>query len=99
MKLKLWSKKGRDLNNPTGLSVGRVEDYIEGENDYAKYIIDTLDGVTFEGLKVAIDCANGAASVIGPKTINQLDAKVYTIITNQMVQTSTRTVVQRISVT
>ncbi len=72
-------KEGRDLNNPTGLSVGRVEDYIEGENDYAKYIIDTLDGVTFEGLKVAIDCANGAASVIGPKTINQLDAKVYTI--------------------
>lgn len=72
-------KEARDLNNPTGLGVGRVEDYIEGENDYAKYIVDTLDGVTFEGLKVAIDCANGAASVIGPKTINQLDAKVYTI--------------------
>lgn len=71
--------EGRKLNNPTGLGVGRVEEYIEGETDYAKYIIDTLEGVTFEGLKVAIDCANGAASVIGPKTINQLDAKVYTI--------------------
>lgn len=72
-------QEGRKLNNPTGLGVGRVEDYIEGESDYAKYIIDTLDGVTFEGLKVAIDCANGAASIIGPKTINELDAKVYTI--------------------
>lgn len=69
----------RDLNNPTGLAVGRVETYEDAERDYANYIVETLEGTTFEGLKVAIDCANGAASNIGPKTINQLDAKVYTI--------------------
>ena len=35
--------------------------------------------VTFEGLKVAIDCANGAAYKVGPDALDELGADVVTI--------------------
>ena len=69
----------KHLSNPTGLSLGHVKEYSDAEELYAKYVVDTLEGMTFEGLKVAMDCANGAASTVAPKTFNDLGAKVYSI--------------------
>ena len=67
------------LDNPVGLSLGHVSFYEQAERDYMDYVIKTLDGLNFAGLKVAIDCANGAASNVAPITLNELDAKVYSI--------------------
>ncbi len=61
------------------MNLGHVTDYKEAESDYIRYVIDTLDGITFEGLKIAMDCANGAASEVAPTALNSLDAKIYTI--------------------
>lgn len=69
----------KQLHNPVGLNLGHVTDYEEAESDYIRYVIDTLDGITFEGLKIAMDCANGAASEVAPTALNSLDAKIYTI--------------------
>ena len=69
----------RQLHNPTGIQLGHVKQYEEAESEYIKYVVDTLEGTTFEGIKVAIDCANGAASEVAPIALNSLDAKVYTI--------------------
>ena len=64
---------------PEGAHLGHVSDYEHSESDYMQYIESTLNGVKFEGLKVAIDCANGAAYKVAPLTLNALDAKVYSI--------------------
>lgn len=69
----------KQLELPTGLSLGHVSFYEQAERDYIDYVIDTLGDVNFAGLKVAIDCANGAASTVAPIALNELDAKVYSI--------------------
>ena len=69
----------RELHNPTGLAIGHVKSYEHAASDYIDYILETLEGMTFEGLKIAMDCANGAASEVAPIALNRLDAKIYTI--------------------
>ena len=64
---------------PQGLDLGSVKDYPHAEEDYIEYVLSTLKGMTFEGLKLAMDCANGAAFDVAPRTFNKLDAKVYSI--------------------
>lgn len=67
------------LENPTGVNLGHVKNYDQAETDYIEYILNTLEGLSLEGLKVAIDCANGAAFEVAPTALNALDAKVYSI--------------------
>ena len=69
----------KKLDLPTGLSLGHVSFYEQAERDYMDYVIATLGEINFAGLKVAIDCANGAASTVAPIALNELDAKVYSI--------------------
>ena len=69
----------REIRLPIGSELGHVKEYIDAELDYIEYITETLEGMTFEGMKVAIDCANGAASTVAPKALNSLNAKVYSI--------------------
>ncbi|GAU76078.1 phosphoglucosamine mutase [Fusibacter sp. 3D3] len=64
---------------PQGLELGSAKDYPHAEEDYIEYVLDTLKGMTFEGLKLAMDCANGAAFDVAPRTFNKLEAKVYSI--------------------
>jgi phosphoglucosamine mutase len=70
---------GAAVAKPTGTHIGHVRSYENAENEYMDYVISTLEGMNFEGLKVAMDCANGAASSVAPQTMNRLDAKVYNI--------------------
>lgn len=46
--------------------------------DYIDFAASTTD-MRFDGLKIAIDCANGAASVTAKKTLEQLGAEVFVI--------------------
>ncbi|OJV61753.1 MAG: phosphoglucosamine mutase [Clostridiales bacterium 38-18] len=70
---------GVTIAKPTGIQIGHVRPYVDAESDYMDYVISTLEGMNFEGIKVAMDCANGAASSVAPQTMNRLDAKVYSI--------------------
>lgn len=67
------------IHLPVGLELGTVKEYPHAHDDYVEYVLKTLNGVTFEGIKIAMDCANGAAYDVAPNTFNKLDAKVYTI--------------------
>lgn len=40
--------------------------------DYIEHLIGTVKGMDFEGYKVALDCANGAASVTAPDLFTEL---------------------------
>lgn len=69
----------REIELPTGLGLGHVHTYDHAEDDYIKFVMKSIDGVTFEGIKVAMDCANGSAYHVAPTALNALDAKVYSI--------------------
>lgn len=77
--IETYISENTQLHNPTGISLGHVKTYDNAASDYIHYVISTLEGTTFEGLKVAMDCANGAAFEVAPIALNALDAKVYTI--------------------
>ena len=53
---------GKDgLYCPIGNNVGRIGTADKPSIDYIKHIINTVK-CSFEGIKIALDCANGAAS-------------------------------------
>lgn len=41
---------------------------------YVAFLIDALDGRTLDGLRVVVDCANGAAFSLGPRALRALGA-------------------------
>ena len=67
--------------NPRGSSVGRVIN--EGEMDklYIDHIIASAP-TKLNGLKVVMDCSNGANSLIAPVILRTLGAQVITIFNN-----------------
>ena len=46
---------------------------------YKKHLLNYIDSCNFKGLKIGLDCANGATSVINKTLFEQLDAKVKLI--------------------
>ena len=46
---------------------------------YKKHLLDYIDDCNFKGLKIGLDCANGATSVINKTLFEQLGAKVKLI--------------------
>ncbi len=68
------------LPRPTGAGVGRVfRDEAEVER-YVDYLVEVGGGEgSLAGVKVAVDCANGAASRIAPRALQRLGARVTAI--------------------
>lgn len=58
--------------------VGKVFDDNQAVERYVRHLVDATH-TTFEGLKVVIDCANGAASFIAPRILEELGASVHVI--------------------
>ncbi len=61
---------------PTGAAVGRVLASQGGGEEYVAHLVSTLDGRALDGLKVVVDCAHGAASVVGPQALQAAGAEV-----------------------
>ena len=59
-------------------SIGRTVDYVEGRNRYIGYLI-SMSKYSFKGVKVGLDCANGASWQIAKSVFNALGAKTYVI--------------------
>ena len=58
--------------------IGRTVDYVAGRNRYIGYLI-SLGLYSFKGMKVGLDCANGAAWNIAKSVFDALGAKTYVI--------------------
>lgn len=67
-----------ELPNPTGCAVGRVTEIKGAKEDYISYLKNTVN-TSFEGLKIALDCANGAAYETAPRVFRELGADVVVI--------------------
>ena len=65
---------------PVGDAVGRIIDDVEAGERYLQHILASVDQ-RFEGLKIVIDGANGAASSVSPKAFRSLGAEVVEVAT------------------
>jgi phosphoglucosamine mutase len=63
---------------PTGPAVGRIRDYDAAADRYVQHLAATIS-VPLDGLKVVIDCANGAAYSVGPQALRTAGADVIGI--------------------
>jgi phosphoglucosamine mutase len=69
---------GEPWDRPVGGDVGRVTPYARSIEEYADHLVGTLDQPLAE-LRVVLDCANGAASDVGPHTLRAAGADVIAI--------------------
>ena len=65
-----------DIPVATGADVGRIVDYAAGRNRYVGYLI-SLAANSYKGMRVGLDCANGASWMIGRAVFEALGAKTY----------------------
>lgn len=63
---------------PIGSEVGRVTRFADAEDRYLLHLLGTLPN-RLDGIKIVLDCANGAASAISPQAFADAGAKVITI--------------------
>ncbi|MGZ0150975.1 phosphoglucosamine mutase [Kribbella sp. WER1] len=72
------ARMGEEWQRPTGAAVGRVTDDGQGFETYVSHLVRSAPN-RFDGLKVVIDCANGAASETAPEALRRLGAEVITV--------------------
>jgi len=76
--LEVFGRKWKKLPYGTRENVGCTVDYVSGRNRYIGYLI-SLGLFSFKGIKVGLDCANGAAWNIAKSVFDALGAKTFVI--------------------
>jgi phosphoglucosamine mutase len=67
-------------NRPQGSEIGKAFRLDDATGRYIEYIKSTIPrGVTFEGMKIVVDCANGAAYKTTPWLFRELGADVISV--------------------
>ena len=61
-----------------GLDIGRIRRFADAEDRYTVHLLGTVKN-SLKGLKVVLDCANGAASGVAPETLRDAGAEVVVI--------------------
>lgn len=62
---------------PIGGEVGRVIEVKDAESRYKDFLKSTVGRL--DGIKVVLDCANGAASFVGPQVLQEVGVEVVSI--------------------
>ncbi|MGH1563575.1 phosphoglucosamine mutase [Mumia sp. DW29H23] len=63
---------------PTGASVGRIGDSHTALRTYERHLVAAIEQ-RLDGMRIVLDCANGAASEVGPRAFRALGAEVVAI--------------------
>ena len=69
---------GEPWDRPTGKDVGRIINDDSAKQKYLSHLLATIN-TDLAGLKVVVDCANGAASFVAPHAYEKAGAKVTAI--------------------
>ncbi len=69
---------GSEVPLATGEAIGRTVDYMQGRNRYLSSLISSC-GFSLQGLKIGLDCANGAASSVARPVFDALGAETHVI--------------------
>ncbi len=76
--LEAFGKTWEELPLAKREQIGRTVDYVSGRNRYIGYLI-SLGMYSFKGIKVGLDCANGASWNVAKAVFDALGAKTYVI--------------------
>ncbi len=69
---------GAPFQGPTGSGVGRITDLLDAPARYVAHLEEAVPN-SLAGLKIVVDCANGAASSVGPVAYRDAGAEVVAI--------------------
>ncbi|MFM1967660.1 MAG: hypothetical protein RL590_517 [Actinomycetota bacterium] len=78
LEAKIEARLGEPWDRPTGKEVGRIIVDEAARETYLKHLLSTIE-TNFSGLKVVVDCANGAASFVAPEMLKRAGAEVVAI--------------------
>ena len=67
-------------DRPTGLHIGRLRPRPDALGAYIEHLVRSCD-TTLDGMKVVVDCANGAAASVAPQVLRRLGCDVVAINT------------------
>jgi phosphoglucosamine mutase len=79
--LELFGRTYKEVPFAKRNHIGRTVDYVAGRNRYVGYLI-SQGMYSFRGMKVALDCANGAAWSIAKAVFDALGAQTYVLNAN-----------------
>ncbi len=65
-------------DRPTGAAIGRVRDDAALVDDYAKFLVAAVPAA-LTGLRIVVDCAQGAASTLAPRVLRLAGADVVAL--------------------
>ncbi|SKC35761.1 phosphoglucosamine mutase [Maledivibacter halophilus] len=78
-KIEDYILNNKDIDyKPIGNEVGKKINVETAIDDYSQFLKSTID-VNLMGMKVAIDCSNGASYMTAPKTLRELGAEIDVI--------------------
>jgi phosphoglucosamine mutase len=78
---KTVQQKADDLPRPIGTAVGKVMEVNDAVEQYVDFAVSTFAG-SLKGLKIVLDCANGASSKVTPVVLRRLGAQVISLYNN-----------------
>ncbi|MBU1204749.1 MAG: phosphoglucosamine mutase [Nanoarchaeota archaeon] len=68
-----------NVDHITGSLVGRAKRIDDAQGRYIEFAKNSIDNLSLKGLKIILDCANGAAYKVSPLIFEELGAQVITI--------------------
>src|SRR5690606_34053923 len=73
---RIEARLGEPWDPPTGAGVGRVREAHGAVEQYVAHLLSTVP-VSLDGLRVVVDCANGAACDVAPEALRRAGAEVF----------------------
>jgi phosphoglucosamine mutase len=80
--IEVFLNTSNGVNRPHGTGVGSVTNLDDATVHYVHHLTDQFEPGCLDGLKIALDCAHGAAAQSSPKAFDLLDADVTAINTD-----------------
>jgi len=75
---RIEARMGEDWDRPTGRNVGRAINDETATERYLKHLLASVQ-TPLKGLKIVVDCANGASSLVAPEAYRRAGAEVVAI--------------------
>ena len=75
---KIEARMGEPWDRPTGMGVGRIVNDEAARIHYIEHLLDSL-ATSLRGMKIVVDCANGASSFVAPEVYTRAGAEVIAI--------------------
>ena len=78
LEAKIEELLGQPWQRPADMDAGQTMDDADAREKYIAYLLSTIES-RFDGLKIVVDCANGAASFVAPEVLRRAGAEVIAI--------------------